>query len=181
MNIFYLHPEPKVCAEYHNDKHVVKMILEYAQLLSTAHRVIDGELWIDKTANGRSIKRWRMPTVTLENNLYKATHMNHPSAIWARQSNNNYNWLYCLWRELMKEYTHRYGKAHACEKLIPYLALTPVNIPVGYKTQPTPAMPDEFKVAGSSLQSYRNYYRGAKARMATWKNREAPDWYGVVN
>ena len=42
MNIFYLHNDPKICAEMHNDKHCIKMILEYAQLLSTAHRVLDG-------------------------------------------------------------------------------------------------------------------------------------------
>ena len=44
MNIFYLHENPEICAEYHCDKHVVKMILETAQMLSTAHRIIDGEL-----------------------------------------------------------------------------------------------------------------------------------------
>ena len=42
MNIFYLHNDPKVCAELHVDKHVVKMIVEYAQLLSTAKRMTDG-------------------------------------------------------------------------------------------------------------------------------------------
>ena len=67
MNIFYLHKDPKTCAEMHCDKHVVKMVLEYAQLLSTAHRVLDGDEWADKAQ------------------LYKATHKNHPSAIWARE------------------------------------------------------------------------------------------------
>ena len=53
MNIFYLDRHPKICAEYHCDKHTVKMIIEYAQLMSTAHRVLDGEEYYDKTSNGR--------------------------------------------------------------------------------------------------------------------------------
>ena len=60
MNIFYLDNDVAKCAEMHCDKHVVKMISEYAQLMSTAHRMLDGEEYIDKTANGRKIKRWRM-------------------------------------------------------------------------------------------------------------------------
>lgn len=177
MNIFYLDREVSKCAEYHNDKHVVKMILEYAQLLSTAHRVIDGEQYLDKTANGRSIKRWRMEDNTLETVLYKATHINHPSAIWVRQSNNNYNWLMCLFQSLLTEYTYRYGKIHATDRLVYFLRKPPKNIPVSYLTQPTPAMPDEYKVQGDSLQSYRNYYIGAKNNMAKWKNREIPEWW----
>jgi hypothetical protein len=177
MNIFYLDRDITKCAEYHNYKHVVKMIIEYAQLLSTAHRVIDGQQYLDKTANGRSIKRWRMADTALETVLYKATHINHPSAVWVRQSNNNYNWLMCLFQSLLLEYTHRYGKFHATERLVYFLRKPPQNIPVGYLTQPTPAMPDEYKVPGDSLQSYRNYYVGAKKTMAKWKNREIPSWW----
>ena len=59
MNIFYLHPIAKICAVYHSDKHVCKMIIESAQMLSTAHRVLDGTEFTDKTANGRNIKRWK--------------------------------------------------------------------------------------------------------------------------
>ena len=66
MNIFYLHPNTKTCAQHHCDKHVVKMIIEYAQLMSTAHRVLDGELYVDKTANNRRIKRWRLPAQHME-------------------------------------------------------------------------------------------------------------------
>ena len=177
MNIFYLDRDVTKCAEYHNDKHVVKMILEYAQLLSTAHRVIDGVEYVDKTANGRSIKRWRLEDNTLEKELYKATHINHPSAVWVRQSNNNYNWLMCLFIELLREYTYRYGKIHATERLVYFLRKPSRNIPVSHLTQPTPAMPDEYKVPGDSLQSYRNYYIGAKNNMAKWKNREIPSWW----
>jgi len=78
MNIFYLDRDPRKCAEMHLDKHCVKMIIEYAQLMSTAHRVLDGTEYYDKTANGRKIKRWRLPDER-EARLMKASHMNHPS------------------------------------------------------------------------------------------------------
>lgn len=179
MNIFYLDSNVAKCAEYHNDKHVVKMILEYAQLLSTAHRVLDGKEYID-ASSGRKIKRWRLEDTSLEAQLYKATHINHPSAVWVRQSNNNYTWLMCLFQSLLMEYTHRYGKMHSCNRLVYWLRKPPVNIPVGYKTQPTPAMPDEYKVP-DSVQSYRNYYLGAKNNMAKWKNRPIPEWWSVAS
>lgn len=179
MNIFYLDSNVVKCAEMHNDKHVVKMILEYAQLLSTAHRVLDGSQYID-ASSGRKIKRWELSESGMETILYKATHINHPSAVWARQSNNNYNWLYCMFLSLLKEYTYRYGKQHACSKLIGPLQSPPRSIPVSYFTQPTPAMPDEYKVP-DSVQSYRNYYIGAKKSMAKWKNRPIPEWWSVTS
>ena len=175
MNIFYLDSNVNKCAEYHNDKHVVKMILEYAQLLSTAHRVLDGKEYID-ASSGRKMKRWELPESGMESILYKATHINHPSAVWVRQSNNNYNWLVCLFQSLLTEYTHRYGKIHSCDRLVYWLRKPPVNIPVGYFTQPTPAMPDEYKDP-CSIVSYRNYYIGAKKRMANWKKRPIPEWW----
>ena len=175
MNIFYLDRDVKTCATYHNDKHVVKMILEYAQLLSTAHRMLDGSEYID-ASSGRRIKRWRLNDENMENMLYKASHINHPSAIWVRQSNNNYNWLMCLLQDLLQEYTYRYGKIHATDRLVYWLRKPPANIPVGYFTQPTPAMPDEYKVP-DSVQSYRNYYLGAKKTMAKWKKRPIPEWW----
>ena len=179
MNIFYLDRDVKTCATYHNDKHVVKMILEYAQLLSTAHRMLDGDEYID-ASSGRRIKRWRLKNESMENILYKASHINHPSAIWVRQSNNNYNWLMCLLQDLLQEYTYRYGKIHATDRLVYWLRKPPANIPVGYFTQPTPAMPDEYKVP-DSVQSYRNYYIGAKKTMAKWKNRSIPEWWSVAS
>ena len=56
MNIFYLDKDPAVSASMHLDRHVVKMCTEYAQLLSTAHRLLDGELYIGKTKNNHKIK-----------------------------------------------------------------------------------------------------------------------------
>ena len=179
MNIFYLNNDPKVCAEMHVDKHCVKMILEYAQLLSTAHRVLDGHESITLSASGRKKKTWSLDD-NRNNVLYSATHINHPSAIWVRQSEQNYRWLFTLFCELMEEYTYRYGKIHACDRLTTTLARPPKNIDMDKKfTEPTPAMPDHYKVAGDSIQSYKNYYLGDKQRMFSWKNRPTPQFIGA--
>lgn len=189
MNIFYLSHDVNECAMWHVDKHVVKMILETCQLLSTAHRLVDGTPEIEKRyvagslpARWRHIKRWSLPIderfpVDRNDMVYQATHMNHPSAVWCRANEANYNWLFDLLQALMREYTYRYEKEHVCKKLIPYLKLPPAKIAKSAFYAPTPAMPDEYKVKGNSLESYHNYYRGAKARMASWKKRAVPLWY----
>ena len=91
MNIFHLDNDPIKAAQMMCDKHIVKMIVEYAQLMSTAHRVLDGEEYLDKTANNRNIRRWYHPEY--DGFLYKASHVNHPSNIWVRESDENYFWL----------------------------------------------------------------------------------------
>ena len=179
MNIFYLDMDPKKCAEMHVDKHCVKMILEYAQLLSTAHRVLGGVLLTGISDSGRKTTSWILPDAD-NDILYKATHINHPSAIWARQSDLNYMWLYAMFRALLSEYTYRYGKHHACERLIPSLENLPRNFIMGNFTEPTPAMPPEYIVAGDSVQSYKNYYNGAKQALHHWKNRPIPDFIEVI-
>ena len=175
MNIFYLHNDPVKCAEMHVDKHCVKMILEYAQLLSTAHRVLDGVEQRSVSKTGRKRTTYEL-TDSRETLLYSATHINHPSAVWVRQSAKNYNWLYSMFQALLTEYTYRYGKTHACTKLLAALSTPPKNIKLGNFTEPTPAMPDHYKVNGDSIQSYKNYYLGDKTRMFSWKNRNAPAW-----
>jgi len=178
MNIFYLDNDVTKCAEMHNDKHVVKMILEYAQLLSTAHRVLDGVELNGLSESGRKKKFWTLGD-RRDYTLYKATHINHPSAVWVRQNQQNYIWLSQLLHALCKEYTYRYGKIHKVERdgLLEELYNWPMNIPMGEFTEPTPAMPDDVKVAGDSIKSYHNYYIKNKAHLANWKNRKVPDWY----
>lgn len=181
MNIFYLDRDSKLAAQQHCDKHVVKMIIEYAQLLSTAHRILDGNMYLSKTANGRNIKRWKLDDYR-EPILYKASHINHPSAVWAREELSHYQWLWNLASELCQEYRHRYGgttdKQHKTSLVIQKLSFAPNNIKRnGVFTEPPQAMPDDVKVAGDSIAAYRNYYKVHKARFAKWTNRETPDWY----
>lgn len=155
MNIFYLDEDVTECAKMHVDKHCVKMILEYAQLMSTAHHVLAAELACA--------------------DLYKSTHVNHPSAVWVRQSQFNYVWLYQLWLALMAEYTYRYGRHHACERLIKPLNKLPANVPRGSFTEPPCCMPDIYN-NGSAVDSYRQYYIMDKCHLFAWKNRPVPDW-----
>ena len=176
MNIFYLDENFETAAKQHVDKHVVKMIIEYAQLMSTAHRMLDGTQYIDDSS-GRRIKRWRHPSDNMDAVLYKASHINHPSAIWARETFTNYMWLYSLWEELCKEYTHRYGKVHLTQqKLEDVLNMPPTGIPDGPLTKMPQAMPDDVKHEDSIL-AYREYYRIYKNGMAKWTKRETPEWY----
>ena len=186
MNIFYLNNDPKLCAEMHLDKHVVKMILEYAQLLSTAHRVLDGTVSTRLSKSGRKQQYYPLADER-DNFLYSATHVNHPSAVWVRYSYENYEWLYKLFIALLDEYTHRYGRIHATARLINALYTPPIHIPKGIGfTEPTPAMPNEVKVLREvatdryeidSIESYHKYYIHNKVHIAKWTKREIPLWY----
>ena len=188
MNIFYLSKNPVEAAQMSCDKHVVKMILESAQLLSTCHRVIDGIEYFDKTKNGRKIKRWKHPNKNMEAVLYKAGWIKHPSTLWLFESAYNYLWLYQHMMALNEEYKKRYNhtKDHlAIQKLGDLLKHPPKNSKINkISTDPKPAMPDECKVPGDSVQSYRRYYIMKKRRFATWKAPATiPEWYieGVKN
>jgi hypothetical protein len=179
VNIFYLNEDPKTCAEMHCDKHVVKMILEYAQLLSTAHRILDGNLQIGKTKTGRKIKRYVLSD-DRDSILYLASHLSHPSAIWCRKTQQNYLWLADLLKHLCTEYTHRYDKVHVVQRsgLCDLLhSREPFNLPIGPFTEPPPAMPEYCKVPKNSILSYQNYYVNEKVRFARWKRRDVPSWY----
>jgi tRNA(Ile)-lysidine synthase TilS/MesJ len=184
MNIFYLDRDVKLEAQYHCDKHVVKMILESAQLLCTAHRLLDGIEYIEQRyVNGsfparyRKLKRWQLRDWR-EQVLYTAGHINHPSAVWVRSNIDHYRWLYDLMYYLIYEYKHRYdGKRHKCEDLLQPLLDAPYSIPIVDWQEPPQAMPDDSKVVGDSVQAYRNYYMNHKRRMANWKVRGQPEWY----
>ena len=176
MNIFVLDKSPKISARYHCDKHTVKMIVESAQMLSTAHRMLDGVEEVRLTKTGRKGRYYKLSD-SRENVMYKAVHYNHPSTVWTRQSKENYEWHYRLFRELCKEYTHRYGKVHMTEtKLLDALSKVPDNIPDIGLTKFPQAMPDYCKMS-DSIEAYRKYYINEKKYFAKWTNREVPDWF----
>jgi hypothetical protein len=144
MNIFYLHSDPKVAASYFYDKHKVKMILECAQMLCTAHIALGND---------------DVP--------YKKSHLNHPSSVWVRANNKNYQWLYEHMLALGKEYTKRYNKTHlTITKCKDILAVAPLSIPTGDFTEPPQCMPDEYKVDNDSISAYWNYYEQDKYKIA---------------
>ena len=181
MNIFALDKSPEVSAEMACDKHVVKMILESAQMLCAVQRVQDGVMYHGKSANGRKIKRWRHPNTMMEQTLYKAGWINHLSTQWVMKSAYNYNWLYRHFIALNEEFKKRFkGVDHtSVVKLKEVLRNPPKNSPLNVVgTLPTPAMPDECKVPGDVVGSYRKYYIMKKRDFATWKEpSKVPEWY----
>lgn len=176
MNIFYLSADPDECARWHIDKHIVKMPLETTQLLSTAHRILDGTPQTITTPRKKTV--WTLPD-DRETTLYKATHANHPSCVWTRQSDANYVWLLNLCKSLLAEYTYRYGKIHGCAKLLPVLSVVPRRISHSKFVPPPPAMPDICK-RHTVIESYQEYYRTHKHSFASWKHREPPPFMRTV-
>jgi hypothetical protein len=153
MNIFFLDFDTKKCAQYHCDKHVVKMILETAQLLCGVHWVIGSEA------------------------PYKLSHKNHPCAIWTRNSLSNYLYLCDLGLELCKEYTYRYGKRHKSQDIIEWCLTNKPNIHDVDFTTPPLAMDNQYKIGNDVIESYRNYYIKGKKDIVCWKNRPQPEWF----
>ena len=159
MNIFYFYDCPIESAQAQPDKMLVKMPLETAQMLCTAHRELDGDGYAD--ANG----------------LYKRAYWNHPCTIWARVSWDNYRWLYKHFIALGDEYKHRYGREHASiTKLKDALYWHPDNIEDKGLTPLAQAMPDEYKNS-DPIKAYRKYVVNEK-HYAKWeKGREQPKWW----
>jgi hypothetical protein len=177
MNIFYVNSDPEVAARSMVDRHVVKMILETAQLLSTAHRVIDGEEYVGQSQSGRKAKRWRL-SGNVDAIMYAATHINHPSAVWVRENSANYNWLYDHLLALGREYTYRYGRTHlTIDKLKDILKDSPQNIKQSNVMTKMPSCMDkQYIVSLDPITNYRNYYNYGKTDLLRWSNRPPPQW-----
>ncbi len=186
MNIFYTDSDPVKAAQNLGDKHVVKMILESIQMLSTAHRILDGreaivEGYVDEFGIKHKKKKLWVLTDARDNILYKATHINHPSNVWVRTSVENYLWLVEHMFAMGEEYTHRYGKRHKSIVNLGYtLQSPPFNLKAYDMTQIPSCMPEEY-ILGSQdpVANYRNYYKYAKVNMHKWKNRTPPTWLNI--
>ena len=157
MNIFFLHDNPRLAAKWHGDKHCVKMVIETAQMLSTAHHQSGGCI----------------------DGLYKQTHVNHPCSVWVRENRQNYGWAWQLLDGLCAEFRLRRGKTHATERLLGLLERKP-DIPYASEiTTPALAMPDEFK-SSCPVASYRRYYRqkflDGIVGYGWSEQRSEPDW-----
>jgi hypothetical protein len=153
MNIFLLDLNFENNARYHVDKHVVKMPLESAQILSTAVRLSG----IDAG--------------------YKATHANHPCTKWARESLSNWHWLKTLAFYLNEEWCYRYNHHHFNHKAYEMIKWLPEpNIEDIGLTPFAICMAEEFKISNDPVMCYRNYYNNGKKHLFSWKNREVPEW-----
>lgn len=163
MNIFILDNDPSKAAQYHCDKHVVKMILESAQMLSTAHHMIDGSFNAERRIKG----------------ILQPTHINHPCSMWAREASANYEWLHSLLVNLLAEYTRRYNRIHKFAAIALNLSMLPVEMGDYMRGERTPfvqCMPEQYKNPRSAVQAYRAYYFGEKREMVTWKT-PTPKWW----
>lgn len=154
MNIFYLDSDPDEAARFHNDRHVVKMLTEYTQILCTVRHLYGQEA------------------------PYKPTHQKHPSVLWAAESLSHWVWLHKLALAVYREYSYRYGKLHKAGEVVKDL-LPPVMPDHGFR-EPPQAMPDEHK-RKTAIEGYRAFYRGPKAHFSTWKKRPVPDWFNQHN
>jgi len=154
MNIFVLDVKQNLAAQYHVDKHIVKMPLETAQLLCTAHHL---------SPVGSNI----VP--------YKPTHLNHPCTLWTCKSQSNYLWLCELGLELCYEYSHRYRKIHKCQAIIHWCFCNMPSIPNIGLTPFVQALPNDLK-GPDPVVAYRQYYCRDKKHIFSWKNREVPEW-----
>lgn len=182
MNLFVLSECPFEAAKSHCDIHVNKMIIETAQMLSTAHRVLDGNMFIELSKSGSKLKKWDHPE--FHNILYKTTHVNHPSSVWIRESSENYQWAYRLFQGLCLEYSHRRGKVHATEKLLDtILSSQPKNIKVSSMTKFAICIAEEYKLkhVTDPIEAYRRYYikKNNEQFNMTWLANK-PAWFSTT-
>lgn len=161
MNIFWLANDPIEAAQLACDKHVVKMVLETAQILSTVISQKIGTNW-----------------------GYGSTHIHHPCIKWAASTRGNFIWLRKYGLALSREYTHRYKRQHASMQYIDgatlpneYIVIDGDLVDPGDYNISTPAqcMPSYCKDP-NPVVAYRNYYIAEKYRMLTYTNREVPSW-----
>lgn len=178
MNIFVLDNDPILAAQQQCDKHVVKMVVESAQMLSTAHRLLDGNVELI----GKK-RLWKLSNPDMDNVLYRVAHPGHPCTIWTMQSACNYEWHYQHFVALCDEYTYRYGKVHATDtKLRNLLKQHPINIPKGDITKFALAMKahPECMFIEDPVKSYRMFYETKRDRFKmVWSKRNTPEWFNA--
>lgn len=211
MNVFFLDHEPVKAAQAHCDRHVVKMILETAQLLSTVWHTLHGDgadeympealrLVVYPAVSGKEAEERHRSLIAvgesydwhwalLGNRIYAATHVNHKCAVWARASGGNYDWLWRLGAALLDEYVYRYDRQHFARAVVWSLECVPpaLRSTMDEWTEPPPAMPSEFRVKDESgkyydsVASYRNYYLAYKQELLKYTKRKLPDWMEIQN
>ena len=153
MNIFVLDRDIRTCARYHADQHVVKMILESAQMLCT----------VINQSGGKA--------------PYRSTHTKHPCTEWAARSRSNWLWLRRLALTLNDEYHYRFRSASDHESARVCRDLSVPDIADHGLTEFAQAMPERYRVQDDPVEAYRRFYIGEKSRFAKWTRRRPPKWY----
>ena len=179
MNLFILSLLQKQIAEWMFDSHIVKIILEAVQVLSTAKRLVDPD---DPICS---------PNQPLQEEplLYKIAHKNHPVTIWVRQSQQNYIWTLILVYEMHKEWRYRFGHTKeeyhksflVAGQLLKHMPSAD-KFPQQGLTPFAQAMPEEYKVPGDPVKAYQQYYMSPqKSHLLKWTKRERPEFFNVIN
>lgn len=178
MNIFVLDTDPELCAKYHCNKHLVKMITEHNQILGSIAYFARGvnkkseitSTFIEKTFAGFPRK--------LNGNInpYGIGYRNHPCTQWTARSFENYIWLCKLNLEMCKEYTRRYGRVHAGEAITNWYLENVPKLPTVGMTPFALAMPEDCK-STDTVKAYRTYYIKHKAGFAKWPADSIPNWW----
>lgn len=154
MNLFILHTDPKVAAQYNCDSHVCKIILESAQMLCLAH-------WAENTPAP----------------YYSKSQMNNPISVWVRTTKANYEWTLYHAEALLTEYTYRYNKIHKTTSIVEWCDNNrPKNIPDSELTPFHQSMPDYCK-RPDPVKAYREYYIHEKRNLCRWTGTPTPDWF----
>ena len=156
------------------------MIVESAQMLSTAHRMLDGEVVMRPSKSGKRMLKYYLLNDSRENVMYKAVHHNHPCTVWTRESVANYMWHFEHFRALLAEYTYRYCKTHKTESLLDALSMPPVNLRGDELTPFVLAMGDQPHLMKHSdpVGSYRAFYKTKRQRFdMSWRGRAIPHWF----
>tara|TARA_B100000575_G_scaffold164963_1_gene131838 strand:+ start:394 stop:966 length:573 start_codon:yes stop_codon:yes gene_type:complete len=190
MNLFILNVDPIVAAQEQCDKHVVKMIVESAQMLSTVHRMLDGTETRKRSVSGKTMTKYYELSDDREDILYKACHFNHPSTIWSRENCCNYTWHFKHFAALCDEYTYRYGKIHSTDaRLRKILSKLPHNIPRENGRTPfklamgsNPECIVKDLTGTNAVESYRRFYKTKEKRFKmNWTKRQIPEWFQNAN
>jgi len=180
MNIFILDKNPQKAAEYHCDKHIVKMILESAQMLSTAHHIAfikSHGLSTQDFKGQKKISDYCKQHSQFAQQIYSVSHLHHPCTQWSFESIENYLWHSELSLALCHEYTRRYKKIHKSQVVLELLSQNLPNLPKIGLTNFAIAMKPEFKISNDAVDCYRNYYLKDKVRFAKWNYTNKPDWW----
>ena len=182
MNIFILDYDPVKAARMQCNKHICKMVTESGQMLSTAHRMLDGVIEKRPSKSGkRMVNYYKHPDADLEARLYNAVHFHHPCTVWTMESSANYRWHFTHFIALCNEYKYRYGKEHMTDnKMRRLLAQYPKNIPNKKQTPFALAMGAAPECVNSNdpVQSYRTFYQTKQDRFKmVWTKREIPEWF----
>lgn len=163
MNLFILDTNPEKCAEYHCDKHVVKMPTETAQMISFVYH--DKELWQNN-----------IPDCIMG---FSKTHYKHPCSIWIRESLSNFKFACQLGLALYEEYQYRYNKPdkhQRCRNIFQFALDNPPAIQDKGLTDFALAMDEKYIKYKSAVKNYREYYISGKSHLLNYTKRQKPNF-----